>query len=215
MNSLNFAIYGASGFGREVFCYLRQNQIFQNQNSNFLGFFDDGIPTNDSYNRYGTIIGGIEVLNGWNKELNVIIAIANPGTRKMICSQIKNPLVKFPNLINSDVMIFDKVSNHFGEGNIVFSKCNFSVDTVIGDFNIFNGSISVGHDSKIGSYNTFMPGSKVSGTVLIGNGNQFGMNSTMIQGISIGNENVIAPNTFLTKSIRDQGIYYSAILKKL
>jgi sugar O-acyltransferase (sialic acid O-acetyltransferase NeuD family) len=211
----SFAIYGASGFGREVFCYLRENQARINQSWDFIGFFDDGTPINTGYLKYGSILGGIEILNNWSEELNVIIAISNPEIRSFIYSKIINDKIKFPNLINSDVIIFDKDINHFGKGNIIFSKCNFSVDTYVGDFNIFNGSISVGHDSMIGSYNSFMPGSKVSGMVKIGNGNQFGMNSTMIQGISIGNKNVIAPNTFLTKSIGDQGTYYSAILKKL
>ena len=46
----DLAIYGAGGFGREIFCYLRKMK--QHEPSwNFVGFFDDGKEkgTNNEY----------------------------------------------------------------------------------------------------------------------------------------------------------------------
>jgi sugar O-acyltransferase (sialic acid O-acetyltransferase NeuD family) len=214
-NELKYAIYGASGFGREVYCYLRDTMNDQNVNWDFIGFFDDGSPTFSSYSKYGKIIGGIDLVNSWDEPLNLIIAIADPTVRKSLIEKITNKIIQFPNLIFSDVRIFDQESFSIGIGNIIFSKCSFSVDTVVGDYNIFNGSISMGHDSVIGNFNSFMPGSKVSGMVEIGNGNQFGMNSTILQNLRMGDFNKIAPNTMISKNIGSDATYFGTILKKL
>ncbi len=214
-NGGKYAIYGASGFGREVYCYLRDTMKAQNFNCDFIGFFDDGIPNISKYLKYGKIIGGIDLVNSWVEPLNLIIAIADPTVRKSLIEKITNKNIQFPNLIFSDVRIFDQESFSIGKGNIIFSKCSFSVDTIIGDYNIFNGSISMGHDSKIGNFNSFMPGSKVSGMVEIGNGNQFGMNSTILQNLRMGDFNKIAPNTMISKNIESNSTYFGTSLKKL
>lgn len=214
-NGGKYAIYGASGFGREVYCYLRDTMKAQNVNWDFIGFFDDGIPNISKYLKYGKIIGGIDTLNNWIEPLNILIAIADPYIRKGLFEKMTNNKIQFPNLIFSDVRIFDQESFSIGKGNIIFSKCSFSVDTIIGDYNIFNGSISMGHDSKIGNFNSFMPGSKVSGMVEIGNGNQFGMNSTILQNLRMGDFNKIAPNTMISKNIESNSTYFGTSLKKL
>ena len=214
-NGGKYAIYGASGFGREVYCYLRDTLNAENVQWDFIGFFDDGKPNISNYSKYGSIIGGIDFVNSLNESINLIIAIADPAVRMRLIERITNNKILFPNLIFSDVRIFDQENFSMGKGNIIFSKCSFSVDTEIGDFNIFNGSISMGHDSKIGNFNSFMPGSKISGMVQIGDGNQLGMNSTILQNLRMGDFNKIAPNTMVSKNIGSDDTYFGATLKKL
>lgn len=38
-------------------------------------FFDDDITLIGTQNEYGEVLGGIEELNGWNKELSIVITI--------------------------------------------------------------------------------------------------------------------------------------------
>lgn len=46
----DIAIYGAGGFGREVACLIeRINKARETPIWNFIGFFDDGIPSTNDY----------------------------------------------------------------------------------------------------------------------------------------------------------------------
>jgi acetyltransferase-like isoleucine patch superfamily enzyme len=213
-NEVKYAIYGAGGFGMEVYCYLRDYLNALNANSEFIGFFDDGIEKG-LQNQFGNIIGGITEVNNINFKLNLIIAIANPQIRMALQGKINNTNIIYPNIISADFKFFDMASTSLGKGNIIFSKSSISLNSELGNFNIVNGNISIGHDTKIGNFNTFFPGTRISGLVKIGNSNQFGMNSSVAQGTEIGNGNKFAPNSVVLKNIGNDGTYFQGILKKL
>ncbi len=205
-------IYGAGGFGKEVFCLLRE----VNENNfewNFLGFLDDNLAVGTDL-RFGKVVGGIEYLENCTEKTSVVLAIGSPNTRELIFNRIQNSNIDFPNLIAPDFRALDQESLTWGQGNIVFSKCSTSVDVSIGNFNIFNSQIAMGHDSQIGDYNTFMPGTKISGSVKVGKGNNFGMNCAVLQNIRIGDRNKLGPLSVLTKSISNDGTYIGSIAKK-
>jgi sugar O-acyltransferase (sialic acid O-acetyltransferase NeuD family) len=208
----NILIYGGGGFGKEVFCLMRE--VNENNNQwNFLGFLDDNLAS-DTDLKFGKVQGGLKYLQNYPEPISVILAIGSPTTREVIFNSIKNPNVDFPNLIAPDFRALDTETLNWGQGNIVFSKCSTSVDVTIGDFNIFNSQIAMGHDAQIGDYNTFMPGTKISGSVKIGKGNNFGMNCAVLQNIRIGDRNKLGPLSVLTKSINNDGTYIGSIAKK-
>jgi sugar O-acyltransferase (sialic acid O-acetyltransferase NeuD family) len=214
INESPIAIFGAGGYGKEVFCTLRDLLNYYNMPFKFLGFFDDGLLVN-SHNGFGEIVGGIKDLNDFGSELNLFLAVANPTTRRKIVEMIDNGNIKFPNLVFYDIRIFDIQSIKLGRGNIIFSKTSISFSTDIGNFNIFNGNISVGHDTTIGSFNTLLPGARLSGIVKVKDLNQFGMNTVVVQKIKIGNGNVFAPSSVVLRDIKDDGTYFQGTLKKL
>lgn len=208
----NILIYGAGGFGKEVFCLLREANQFSNE-WNFLGFLDDNLPLGTDL-KFGLVVGGIDYLLNSTEQLHVVLAIGNPVSRELISQKINNKNIIFPNLIAPDFRALDQDSLKMGVGNIIFSKCSTSVDVSVGSFNIFNSQIAIGHDSHIGDYNTFLPGTKVSGSVHIGKSNNFGMNSAVLQNVRIGNRNKLGPLSVLTKSIKDDGTFIGSIAKK-
>lgn len=193
------AIYGAGGLGREVASMLLHISS-STERWQFIGFFDDKDTIEESCLRYGPHLGGIDALNNWKSELDVLLCFGNPHTLKHIYSKISNQRVAFPNLIIPGVWFSDKDSIKLGKGNIILGRCEFTTDIHIGDFNLFNGDVVVAHDAVIGNFNVFMPACRVSGQVTIGNECLFGAMSMIHQQLSIPDNVTLAPlSALLTK----------------
>jgi sugar O-acyltransferase (sialic acid O-acetyltransferase NeuD family) len=201
----DIAIYGAGGFGREIACLILELNSIEPQ-WNLIGFFDDGIPAG-TMNEYGTVLGGIEVLNDYSNELSLAIAIGKPSTMAHLVAIINNPKISFPNIIAPDLRYLDKNNMSMGKGNLFFSKCSISCNVHIGDFNIFNNSIALGHDVTIGNFNSFMPGTKISGEVTIGNKNFFGVYAIVLQQNKIGNNTTVASASVIIRDTKDGATY--------
>ncbi|HOD55445.1 MAG TPA: serine acetyltransferase [Candidatus Cloacimonadota bacterium] len=211
-NIKDLAIYGAGGFGFEIACLIRQINEFHRQ-WNFIGFFDDNKDLKD--NRYGPVLGNIDILNNWKKPLSVAIAIANTVHLKTVSRSITNQFVDFPNIIAPNVNIFDKEAFQIGIGNIIFFGCRLSCDVGIGDFNLFNGAVSLGHDVKMGSYNIVQPSVRISGNCIVGDNNFFGVQSIVLQGLKIGNNTKIGALSVVMRNTSDNASYFGNPAKKL
>lgn len=199
-------IYGAGGFGREIASLIKA--INQNLPTwNLMGFVDDGVKTGIS-NHYGKVLGSGELLNEYDKPLDVIIAIAMPLHRIAIVKRITNPLISWPNLIAPDVKFLDSETFKIGRGNILFYSCRISCDVTIGDFNLLNSLVSLGHDTKIGSYNVLMPNVRISGESVLGDQNFFGVNSLMLQGLKVGCNTRIGAASVLLRNTKDNFLYF-------
>jgi sugar O-acyltransferase (sialic acid O-acetyltransferase NeuD family) len=201
----DIAIYGAGGYGREIACLINAGNK-QSLQWNLVGFFDDGLPVNHE-NEYGKVLGGLTELNSYDRELAVVMAIANPETTKNIVEQITCPLIDFPNIIAPDVLFFDRESVFFGKGNIFGFKSAISCNVKIGNFNRLNYDISLGHDAVIGNYNMFNPSVRISGEVNIGDCNFFGVGSIVLQQKKIGNNTTIGAGSAVMRKTKDNATY--------
>ncbi|MBP3302235.1 MAG: hypothetical protein J6L64_03760 [Opitutales bacterium] len=202
------AIYGAGGFGREIACLIRKiNEANPSEGQwKLIGFFDDGVPVG-TRNAYGEVLGGIDILNAFPRQLGVVVAIATPAVLLSLPEKIKNPNIYFPNLIAPDVVFFDPVSISVGRGNVVGWGSRISCNVSLGDFNIAVGSLSVGHDSQIGNGNAMFPETRISGGCQIGDGNFFGMRSAVLQYVKIGNNTRIGAGSFVVRKTKDGFLY--------
>ncbi|SHE80952.1 sugar O-acyltransferase, sialic acid O-acetyltransferase NeuD family [Bacteroides luti] len=201
----NIAIYGAGGFGREVYCLIQRiNAITPTWN--VIGFFDDGKEIG-SANEYGKVLGGIDELNAWPTTLAIIISIGSPKLVEKIVSKIENPIIDFPNIIAPDTIIIDPNNISFGKGNLICTGCLFSCNVNIGNFNTFNGFVTVGHDASFGDFNSVMPAVRISGEVNVGNRNFLGVSSVVLQQIKIGNDTVIGANSTILRRTKDGYTY--------
>lgn len=208
----DIAIYGAGGFGREVACLIRNNF----PDWKIVGFFDDAPEWKGRMvSHYAPCLGGIDVLNDYSEELDVVIAIGSPSVVKKVVDKIHNPKVSFPNVIHPNVTFSDKETFKIGKGNIIQANCTMSCDVTIGDFNVMNGSIVFGHDDKVGSFNTFMPAVRVSGEVSIGDNNFFGVGSIILQQIKIGNNIRLAAGSVLMTKPKEGALYLGVPAKKM
>jgi sugar O-acyltransferase (sialic acid O-acetyltransferase NeuD family) len=199
------AIYGAGGYGRETACLIRAINE-QSPQWNLIGFFDDGLSIGHK-NEYGEILGGINELNNYPKELSVVMAIANCSILKEIISKITNPRIRFPNITAPDVLFLDKRNISIGQGNIIGFNSVISCNVKIGNFNRLNINVFLGHDVTIGDNNMFNPSVRISGEVNIGDGNLFGVSSVVLQQKVIGNNVTIGTNSVIVKKTKDNTTY--------
>lgn len=206
----DIAIYGAGGMGREAACLIRiinDSLPADEEKWNLIGFFDDGKAIGEEIFSFGKVLGGINELNSWDKELNVALCFGAPKTLEFIRNRIENPHISFPNLIHPSFIVEDKENFSIGKGNIIQIDCRVTTNISIGDFNLFNGSNSLGHDTKIGCFNVFMPACRISGSIKIGDRNLFGAMSFVYQGIKIGNDVVLSPLSALLRKPKDGMTY--------
>lgn len=191
------AIYGAGGFGREIYCSLTQMNA-KNPQWQVIGFFDDGYPAGTK-NEYGEVLGGIDRLNAWPEPLEVILAFGAQGITQKVYEKITNTRVTFPNIF-FHTFFSDRENFKCGKGNVILGGSCLSCAVEMGDFNILNTFVRFGHDVKIGSFNTFMPDVLISGETTIGNNNFFGIRSVVIQKTNIpDNVHIGAGAVLLTK----------------
>ena len=201
----DIAIYGAGGFGREVACMI--NAINEESLTwNIIGFFDDGIAKGEC-NKYGVILGGIEELNSWKTELNVVYSIASPLILKKIVDKVTNKKILFPNIVAPNVNFLDKETIKIGQGNLFFFGTRVSCDVVIGNFNLLNGFVSLGHDAILGDFNILGPMVRVSGNTTVKDLNFFGVQAIVLQGLKIGSNTKIGANSVVIRNTKDGSLY--------
>ncbi len=210
----DIAVFGAGGFGREIFCLIKLING-DTPKWNFIGFLDDNEALHGASNEYGAILGGVDWLNARKEPLSVVIAVGEPNAVSHIAARIVNPLVAFPNLIAPSVVFLDRDSLKIGKGNILCSNCLFSCHVEMGDFNIFNGYIPVGHDVRIGNSNVVMPSCNISGGVVIGDENFFGVQSVVLQNVKIGNHTRIGTGSVVMRKTKDGYLYLGNPAKRV
>ena len=210
----DIAIFGAGGFGREVACLIKR--INEKEPTwNFIGFFDDNEALKGTNNEYGKVLGGMNELNAWEKELNIAVGMGSPKAVYAVINKINNDRIDFPNLIDPTVVISDKENYKLGKGNVFAANCIISIAVRVGDFNTFNNNTVLGHDDVIGSFNSFMPNVNISGGVVIGNKNFLGVKSTVLQYLKIGNEVTIGGNSLIIRNTKDGYLYMGIPAKKI
>lgn len=210
----DIAIYGFGGYGREIASIIKSINIVK-PTWNIIGFFDDDQSKLGLENEYGKVLGGIDFVNSYDKELSVVMAIASPNVLEKIITNINNPNLSFPNIISPTVFFFDKETFNIGYGNVICHHCRVSTDVTMGNFNLINGCCSFGHDVKLGNYNMMQPETRVSGETTIGNKNFFGVRCTILQGLKIGNETRIGAGSFIIRKTKDGQTYFGNPAKML
>lgn len=185
-------IVGSSGFAREIYWLIcRINQI--KEEYSFLGYIDNDTGKKE-------VIGNDDFLINYPDELYVVIAIANPSTRKKIAMRYRNnPNLKFPNLIDPSVIKSDDII--LGQGNIICAGSILTVDLKIGDFCIINIDCTLGHESLFKDYVTLNPSVNVSGNVLIEEGVTIGTGSQIIQGMTIEKNSIVGAGAVVVSKI--------------
>lgn len=210
----DIAIYGAGGFGREVACLIKR--INETKPTwNLLGFFDDNDALKGTSNEYGKILGGLNELNMWDKELSVAIGIGSPKAVHSVVNKITNSKIDYPNLLDPTVIIADIENYKLGRGNVFAANCIISIAVTVGDFNTFNNNTVLGHDDEIGSFNSFMPNVNISGGVRIGDRNFLGVKSTVLQYLKIGNDTTVGGNALIIRNTQDGYLYMGIPAKRI
>jgi sugar O-acyltransferase (sialic acid O-acetyltransferase NeuD family) len=188
----DLVIVGASGFAREIHWIIERINHISRQ-WNFLGYIDMDTASPD-------IIGNDLYIVNYDKELAVVVAIANPYVRRKLVELYKsNYRLSFPNLIDPSVLFSGDIT--MGEGNIVCARSILTVDIALGNFNIINLDCTIGHGASVNDYVTINPGVNISGDVSLEEGVSIGTGAQILQGQTIGKYAVIGAGAVVTKSV--------------
>lgn len=191
-------IVGASGFGREVACLVKDiNRI--EPTWNLLGLVDDSLQGNTVEGF--PVLGSVASLPELYPKSFVAIAIADPSIRKRLVETITGYGLQFATLIHPSVSISDFI--RIGEGTIVCRNTILTTNVNIGNHCIINVNCSFGHDTVVKEYTSIMSHNAIAGDVIIGAGCYFGLNCTVINKVTLGSWSTYGAGTVIVKDMPD------------
>ena len=127
-------IVGASGFGRELLMAIKEINI-RKKEWNVLGFIDDNLHALDGIDCECKILGRIE---DWKPSSNELygMGIAKTTAKKEVALKLKERGAKFATIIHPTARVANPVT--IGEGLVLFTYADISVNCMIGDFVFMN-----------------------------------------------------------------------------
>ena len=192
-------IIGAGGVGRET-ALIVESINEHKEEWNLLGFVDDNEEIQGKLINGYKLLGKLEYLLNYNREVYVVCAIANCKVKKAIVNHLQeNKNIKFATLIHPSVNINKTVE--IGQGSIIYNGVILTANIKIGNQVIISPKCGIGHDSVIEDYVTLLWNVNVSGSVKIGQGSTLGSGSTIIQGLEIGKNSFIGAGAAVIRDI--------------
>ena len=203
MRSALFAVYGASGFGREVMPLARKHLQGLGVPSESLVFVDDAIGE-------GRITNGQRVISYEDfltepVEMRVsALAIANDLVREKLADKLRADGVLPWSLTADNVVVLDDVN--VGEGALLCPFVTLTSNIRIGRQFHANIYSYVAHDCVIGDFVTFAPGVKCNGNVVIEDHAYIGTGAVIKQGrpgqpLVIGRGAVVGMGAVVTRDV--------------
>lgn len=197
-----FAVFGASGFGREVMPQARSQLLDNGGDIRSLYFIDDGLG--------GTVQNGHRVLTYQEflqvpaDDRYVSVAIANHAVRQSIVQRLDCDGVKAWSVLASNCLILDDVS--LGDGAVICPFVTLTSNIRIGKQFHANIYSYVAHDCVIGDYVTFAPNVMCNGNVVVEDFAYIGTAAVIKQGsaghpLVIGRGAVVGMGAVVTKSV--------------
>jgi len=197
-----FAIFGASGFGREVLPVARQ-QLEQTETQDWdLMFVDDHPPAPQ--------INGHKVLSyaDWlalpANSRHISLAIANSQIREKLATRCVSDGIHFFSIRATNSLVMDDVQ--LGTGTILCPFVTLTSNIRIGQQFHANIYSYVTHDCVIGDFVTFAPGVHCNGNVHIEDHAYIGTGAILRQGktgepLVIGRGAVVGMGAVVTKNV--------------
>ena len=206
MIKVQFGLFGAGGFGREVMPYARVSV------AQTLGLVSDEVavffvetwrPDRTEVNGYPII--SIEEFSRLDGPRYFNVAIGDGRAREAISKQVGEMAKVLPVRAPQSIFLDNNLT---GEGSIFCPNTMLTSNVTIGRF--FQGNIYsyVAHDCVIGDFVTFAPGVRCNGRVHIGDYAYIGTNAIIREGtadkpLKIGVGAVIGMGAVVTKDVPD------------
>ena len=197
-NMKDLVIVGTGGVGKETALIVEDiNEI--SQEWNLLGFIDDNKELiGKEINGY-KVLGDREFLNNFDKEVYVVIAIADHCIKEELVKYLTNKNIQYATLIHPSVKINRTIS--IGKGCIIYQNVIMTVNINIGNHVIISPKCGIGHDSLIEDYVTVLWNVNISGSERIRQGVTLGSGCTIIQGLEIGRESFVGAGAVVIRDI--------------
>ena len=180
----NIIIIGAGGVGRETALIIEDiNNV--NKEWNIIGFVDDNDDIQNTKIDDYHVIGKLDYILNYEKEVYVVCAIANYNVKKSIVNKLKsNKNIKFATLIHPSTILNRTVE--VGEGCIIYQNVIVTTNVTIGNHVVVSPKAGIGHDTVVKDYCNLLWNVNISGNVVLKEGVLVGSGATVIQGLEIG-----------------------------
>lgn len=207
MSDAIYAVFGASGFGREVMPLVRQQLQSDGVPQSDIYFVDDS-PQSDMLNGH-VVLSYPQFLLLTAVEKYVVVAISDASIRTMITERCYSDGLSMLSVEAANTFKMDNVL--IGEGSILCPFVTLTSNIRIGKGFQANIYSYVAHDCVIGDYVTFAPAVKCNGNIVIGNNAYIGTGAIIKQGqqgkpLVIGKGAVVGMGAVVTKNVADGAI---------
>lgn len=195
----DIVIIGAGGVGRETALIIEDiNNV--NKEWNLIGFVDDNDNIqNTKINDYD-VVGKLDYLLNYKKEVYVVCAIANYNVKKSIVNKLKsNKNIRFATLIHPSTILNRTVE--VGEGCIIYQNVMVTTNVIIGNHVIVSPKAGIGHDTVVKDYCNLLWNVNISGNVVLKEGVLVGSGATVIQGLEIGEGAILGAGAVVIRDI--------------
>jgi sugar O-acyltransferase (sialic acid O-acetyltransferase NeuD family) len=197
-----YAVYGASGYGREVMPLAREQLARRGIEANRLVFVDDN-PEGSEVNGH-RVLRYAKFLELPASERYATLAIANSAIREKLALRCGADGVLPWTIIAANVVSMDDAG--VGEGAILSPFVTLTSNLRIGKHFQANIYSYVAHDCVIGDFVTFAPGVKCNGNVVVEDHAYIGTGAVIKQGkpgqpLVIGRGAVVGMGAVVTRSV--------------
>lgn len=196
----DLVIVGTGGVGKETAQIVEEiNKV--KKEWNILGFIDDNEDVIGKMINGYRVLGNRFYLNYREKEIYVVIAIANHSIKEDLVKLLTNENIKYATIIHPSVKLNDTVE--IGEGSIIYPGVIMTVNIKVGNHVIISPKCGIGHDTIIEDYVTLLWNVNVSGAERIRQGATLGSGSTIIQGLEIGRNSFVGAGAVVIRDIEE------------
>jgi sugar O-acyltransferase (sialic acid O-acetyltransferase NeuD family) len=186
------AIFGAGGFGREVYAYAVDAGL------PVAGFVDDTADPLAGYDLPTTVLGGlasIEDVAGYDW----VIALGDAGNRELIHRRLSGRGATFVSVVHPTAYVAR--SAEVADGCVVAPFAMVGAHAKVGANVALNTYASIGHDAVIGDHCVFSPYSAVNGNVIVGAGVFLGSAAIVSPGRRVGRASKISVGAAVTRDV--------------
>ena len=199
------AIYGASGFGREV-AWLIQSCKDERK---VVCFIDDDEKKQGTTINQIPIFSFTQTLSG-HPDARIIAGVGIPKVREKLMTNAMQAGFEFDTVIHPETKMSEWVE--IGKGTVICAGNILTTNIQIGEHVQINLSCTIGHDVILGDYTTVSPGVHISGCVHCGKRVYIGTGAVIINGTShdpiiIGDDAIIGAGACVTKSIQSGQVW--------
>ncbi len=192
------AIYGASGFGREVAWLIQSCGNYE-----VVCFIDDDSSKHEKILNEIPVVG-LEQARKEFPESSVVGGVGNPRARQVLMEKAMTAGFRFETIVHPRVEHSPWIE--IGVGTVICAGNILTTNIVLGVHVQINLDCTVGHDVVMGDYTTLAPGVHVSGWVHFGKRVYVGTGAVIINGteenpLIIGDDAVIGAGACVTKSV--------------
>lgn len=191
-------IVGAGGFGRELYCWLKDLPEWE-RDWKFVGFLDDNQDALDGFNDDASVVGALTELTPIPGQV-FACGIGNVRAKRAVCLPLIEKGAKFITVVHPSAILGANVI--LGDGVVICPRVTLSCDIEIGAMTMINLHATIGHDASVGEWSTLSAHCDLTGGTRAGSEVFLGSGARVLPGKSVGDGAVVGAGSVVIRDVR-------------